>query len=94
MLCTIILNKDAQLKKFIYYVSYVICPYFLRIHGEKKTLSEAIFSGERETVHDKVEVGGFFEREKNNNRGVLSITPRAIIDSTTRTHGINEHCKM
>ena len=48
-------------------------------------------------VSTRDEVEGFFERKKKP-RGVLSITPRAIergvIDSTTRTHGIHEHCKM
>ena len=65
-----------------------------RTHGIHEHCKMYARDGTREKTRDEVE--GFFERKKN--RGVLSITPRAIargvIDSTTRTHGIHEHCKM
>ena len=65
-----------------------------RTHGIHEHCKMYARDGTREKTRDEVE--GFFERKKT--RGVLSITPRAIargvIDSTTRTHGINEHCKM
>ena len=72
----------------------------------KKDLARLFFlKSERQYTRKKHETKSRgFSREKNNNRGVLSITPRAIasvshhevsitprgvIDSTTRTHGIN-----
>ena len=61
----------------------------LATYIERKKLEEAV------TVHEKKHEtkSRGFSREKKKTRGVLSIA-RGVIDSTTRTHGINEHCKM
>ena len=77
----------------LFFLTFYVFKRGLATYIERKRLEEAV------TVHEKKHEtkSRGFSREKKP-RGVLSITPRAIargvIDSTTRTHGIHEHCKM
>ena len=77
----------------LFFLTFYVFKRGLATYIERKRLEEAV------TVHEKKHEtkSRVFSREKKP-RGVLSITPRAIargvIDSTTRTHGIHEHCKM
>ena len=77
----------------LFFLTFYVFKRGLATYIERKRLEEAV------TVHEKKHEtkSRGFSREKKP-RGVLSITPRAIArgvsDSTTRTHGIHEHCKM
>ena len=79
----------------LFFLTFYVFKRVLATYIERKRLEEAVTSCTREKNTRRSR--GVF-REKKTPRGVLSITPRAIargvIDSTTRTHGINEHCKM
>ena len=79
----------------LFFLTFYVFKRVLATYIERKRLEEAV------TVHEKKHEtkSRGFSREKNPQRGAINntpITPRAmgVIDSTTRTHGINEHCKM
>ena len=66
----------------LFLLTFYVFKRVLATYIERKRLEEAV------TVHEKKHEtkSRGFSREKKPQRGV--------IDSTTRTHGINEHCKM
>ena len=72
----------------LFFLTFYVFKRVLATYIERKRLEEAV------TVHEKKHEtkSRGFSREKKTPEG-LAIA-RGVIDSTTRTHGINEHCKM
>ena len=71
----------------LFFLTFYVFKGVLATYIERKRLEEAV------TVHEKKHEtkSRGFSREKENQRGAINNTPS---DSTTRTHEINEHCKM
>ena len=74
----------------LFFLTFYVFKRVLATYIERKRLEEAV------TVHEKKHEtkSRGFSREKKTPEGCYQKIARGVIDSTTRTHGINEHCKM